>query len=98
MTVRQEGGCLRASIRYQTLATPAGVTICHCRFCQHATGSAYMIEPIFRLEDLCVTKGTLSVYVLRSEGSGRLVRVHFCPTCGTKLCLSLERFPEVCGV
>jgi hypothetical protein len=98
MMVRQEGGCLCGSVRYETLAAPARVTICHCRFCQRATGSAYMIEPIFRLEDLRVTKGTLSVYELRSQGSGRLVRVHFCPTCGTKLYLSFERFPEVCGV
>ena len=87
-----------AAVRYQTLADPLRVTICHCRFCQRATGSAYMVEPIFRLEDLQVTSGSPVVYDLRSAGSGKLVHIHFCQTCGTKLYLTFERFAETCGV
>jgi hypothetical protein len=77
---------------------PLRVTICHCKFCQRATGSAYMVEPIFRLEDLRVTKGSPAVYQLRSAGSDKLVHVHFCRNCGTKLYLTFERFTETCGV
>lgn len=97
MTVHA-GGCLCGDIRYETLADPARVTICHCRFCQRATGSAYMVEPIFRLEDLRITTGTPSVYDLPSAGSGKVVHVHFCRNCGTKLYLSFERFTGSCGV
>ena len=93
-----EGGCLCGAVRYQTLATPIRVTICHCRFCQRATGSAYMVEPIFRLDDLRVTRGSATVFRLHSSGSGKEVGVHFCSACGTKLYLSFERFPETCGV
>ena len=97
MTVH-EGGCLCGRMRYATLADPLRVTICHCRFCQHATGAAYMVEPIFRLEDFRVTQGAPTTFQVRSAGSGKLVTMHFCPVCGTKLYLTFERFTETCGV
>ncbi|HEY8610074.1 MAG TPA: GFA family protein [Roseomonas sp.] len=97
MTIH-EGGCICGAVRYETLAEPLRVTTCHCQFCQRATGSAYMVEPIFRREDLRVTKGSPATYEHRSGGSGKLVHIHFCATCGTKLYLSFERFPTSCGV
>jgi hypothetical protein len=57
-----------------------------------------MVEPIFRLEDLQVTNGSPVVYDIGSAGSGKLVHVHFCQKCGTKLYLTFERFAETCGV
>ncbi|WP_460452351.1 GFA family protein [Alsobacter sp. SYSU BS001988] len=94
----QNGGCLCGGLRYRTISHPLRVTICHCRFCQRATGSAYMVEPIFRLQDLTVNGGEPAVFKTTSQGSGKWVKVHFCPTCGTKLFLSFERFPDVYGV
>ena len=93
-----EGGCLCGAVRYETLADPIRVTICHCRFCQSATGSAYMVEPIFRLEDLRIFKGSAATYQHRSVGSGKKVHVHFCAVCGTKLYLTFERFTDTCGI
>jgi len=93
-----QGGCICGAVRYETLDNPTHVTICHCRFCQRSTGSAYMVEPVFRLEHLRVTRGSAATYQHRSEGSGKMVFVHFCAACGTKLYLGFERFPEVCGV
>lgn len=92
------GGCLCGAVRFETLAEPLRVTFCHCRFCQRATGSAYMVEPIFRLQDLRITKGLPTTYRLPSAGSGKMVDVHFCATCGTKLYLTFERFDGACGV
>ncbi len=94
----QEGGCLCGAIRYAAKAQPVRLTICHCRFCQRATGSAYMVEPIFRKTDFEVISGQPKVYQQRSQGSGKRVDVHFCADCGTKLYLAFERFPDVVGV
>jgi hypothetical protein len=57
-----------------------------------------MVEPIFRLDDLRVTKGAATVYQLVSAGSGKRVNVHFCSNCGTKLWLTFERFTGSCGL
>ena len=95
---RQEGGCLCGKVRYATLAVPGRVTVCHCRFCQRATGSAYMVEPIFTKEDFELVSGSPKTYDQVSEGSGKVVHIHFCGECGTKLWLSFERFPDAVGV
>jgi hypothetical protein len=92
------GECLCGRVRYETIADPLRVTTCHCHFCQRATGSAYMVEPIFRVVDLRVTRGRSSIYDHRSEGSGKLVHIHFCASCGTKLYMTFERFEASCGV
>ncbi|MEQ9329617.1 MAG: GFA family protein [Rhodospirillales bacterium] len=93
-----EGGCLCGRIRYATTAEPSRVTVCHCRFCQKATGSAYMVEPIFGKDDLVLLAGAPKTYEQTSRGSGKIVRAHFCEYCGTKLWLSFERFPDHVGV
>jgi hypothetical protein len=92
------GGCLCGAIRYVTSADPVRVTFCYCKFCQRATGSAYMVEPIFHKTDLEIISGTPVRYSLTSEGSGKRVTVNFCATCGTKLFLDFERFSEIFGV
>lgn len=93
-----EGGCLCGAMRYRTEGEPIRVTICHCRFCQRATGGAYMVEPIFRLGDVNVTRGTLSIYTHTSEGSGKRLYIHSCTGCATKLYVTFERFPDTCGI
>ena len=92
------GGCMCGAVRYETEGPPVRVTVCHCRWCQVATGAGFMIEPIFRLECFRVTKGTLALYHHRSAGSGKMIGVHFCAACDTKIRLTFERFPEICGV
>src|SRR5215831_18948106 len=52
MTVDQMGGCLCGEVRYKALSEPVRVTICHCTFCQRITGSAFLVEPVFRKEDV----------------------------------------------
>jgi hypothetical protein len=92
------GGCVCGAVRYTTATTPMRVTVCHCKFCQRATGSAYMVEPIFARAAFEITAGTPSTYIHISEGSGKRVTIHFCVGCGTKLFLTFERFEGVCGV
>jgi hypothetical protein len=85
-------------VRYQVQGEPIRITICHCHFCQRATGAAYMIEPIFGLDDFTVTHGTPSAYIHTSEGSGKRLFIQFCSGCGTKVYVTFERFPAICGI
>lgn len=96
--MKQEGGCLCGNIRYAVHEKPSRITICHCRFCQKATGSAYMVEPIFAKSAQSLLMGVPKTYNQRSAGSGKMVHIHFCGECGTKLWLSFERFPDVIGI
>lgn len=72
--------------------------MCHCKFCQRATGGAYLVEPVFDAADFTMTKGSPTVYNHVSEGSGKEVHVNFCNKCGTKLFLTFERFEGAVGV
>ena len=57
-----------------------------------------MVEPVFDSQDLAIIDGAAKTYEHLSEGSGKIVYVHFCENCGTKLFLSFERFPDSIGV
>lgn len=93
-----QGGCLCGNLRYEVKDKPSRVTMCHCKFCQKATGGAYLVEPIFDKQDFSMLVGEPKIYTHTSDGSGKLVFIHFCDTCGTKLFLTFERFAEVIGV
>jgi hypothetical protein len=96
--ISQQGGCLCGALRFQARAQPVRLTLCYCRFCQRATGSSHMVEPIFNESDFEVIAGSSTIYSLTSSGSGKQVNVQFCAQCGTKICLTFERFPSVVGV
>lgn len=93
-----EGGCLCGAVRYAVTAEPLHTTICHCTFCQRLTGSAFLVEPIFRAADLVLSGEPPKVYSRLSDGSGKRVDIHFCGRCGTHLHLSFERFPGYLGL
>ena len=93
-----QGGCLCGHLRYETHAGPARIVYCHCRFCQRATGSAYLVELIFPRTAFRLVQGTPTAYTLTSAGSGKQVKVNFCATCGTKIFLELERVPADIGL
>jgi hypothetical protein len=57
-----------------------------------------MVEPIFRRTSFEIISGIPATYTLASAGSGKRVTINFCATCGTKLFLDLDRFPEIFGV
>jgi len=97
MTTAQ-GGCLCGKLRYEVQKQPLRTTICHCKFCQRATGGAYLVEPVFESADFTVIRGKAKRYTHVSEGSGKEVHIHFCDNCGTKLFLELERFEGLVGV
>jgi hypothetical protein len=94
----QSGGCLCGKVRYLVTSEPTHVTICHCKFCQRATGAAYLVEPIFKRSSFEITTGVPKVYSAVSAGSGNRVDAHFCADCGTKLYLGFEKAAELVGI
>jgi hypothetical protein len=98
MSAVHEGGCLCGDVRYRALARPVRVTVCHCTFCQRLTGSAFLVEPIFKKADIAFYGAAPKTYAHRSDSSHKRVTVNFCDRCGTTICLDLERFPEILGV
>jgi hypothetical protein len=98
MTAVHEGGCLCADIRYRTLSEPVRVTICHCTFCQKLTGAAFLVEPIFKKQEVVFSGTAPRRYVHCSDTSKKEVGINFCSRCGTTLFLDFERFPDILGL
>lgn len=95
---RHEGGCLCGAVRYDTRGAPLRVTVCHCRYCQRATGAGFMINANFEQAAHQPTRGEPQVHNHRSEGSGKVIHIHFCAVCGTKLYMTFDRAPGYVGV
>jgi hypothetical protein len=85
-------------IRFMTTADPIWTMVCHCTFCQKLTGSAFLVEPMFRRDTVVISGTAPKKYDHRSDGSGMRVSLNFCGTCSTTLYLELERFPQVLGL
>ncbi len=95
MTQTHCGGCLCGDVRFVVAGRPLQVSVCHCRMCQRATGSAFSVEPIFLKERVEFSGQPLSYYSHRSVDHGRMVHFSFCRRCGNRIGLTLERFPAV---
>ena len=95
MTEGLEGGCLCGKVRFRTTQAPLRTIACHCTFCQRVTGSAYYAESMFAMNAVVLNAGALSSYEHTSDGSKKKVFVHFCPSCGTTIGLTFERWPDV---
>jgi hypothetical protein len=98
MSTIHEGGCLCRAVRYETTGAPRQTTVCHCTFCQKLTGSAFLVESIFRRDRVVVSDTAPTTYEHRSDGSDKRVTVCFCATCGTTVCLAFERFADFLGI
>ncbi len=98
MTEVHEGGCLCGSVRYRTIGAPLMATICHCKFCQRRTGSAFSEPVFFRTDQIEFSGLPLTTYEHRSDESGRWLCMEFCPRCGTTLSWLAERRPGTRGI
>jgi hypothetical protein len=89
------GGCLCGTIRFRTAGPPVKVAVCHCPLCQRTSGSAFTVELIFLRTVVSFEGAAPGTYTYRSPDHGRLLHYTFCPTCGTRLGVTLERFPNL---
>ncbi|MCJ8324488.1 MAG: GFA family protein [Rhizobiales bacterium] len=97
MTIAK-GGCLCGKLRYAVKGQPQRLTYCYCKYCQRATGGGNLVSPVFDSANVEITHGKAKIYEHRSEGSGKLMYVHFCDQCGTKILHTYERFADVTGL
>ena len=86
------GGCLCGAVRYRTSLDPARTVVCHCRFCQRLSGSAFAIWSTYLGKDVEVEGATQS-YQHRSDESGRWIKLNFCGRCGTAVTSTYEKGP-----
>ena len=57
ITLPITGGCYCGNIRYESTAPPLMMIKCHCRDCQHITGSPYAPAVVFPAAAFTLTKG-----------------------------------------
>lgn len=98
MSDELHGGCLCGSVRFHATQPPLRTFACHCTFCQRVTGSSYFAESMYPKEAVMFNAGPLSTYEHLSDTSHKKIYVHFCPTCGTTVSLTFERWPDMRGI
>lgn len=91
------GGCLCGAARYRTHGQPVKSVLCHCRYCQARTGSAFGLAIYFKTEQVKHLTGKLKSYPFQTE-SGRIFTTRFCPICGTSLFWNTAAGPDLTGV
>ncbi|MES2786216.1 MAG: GFA family protein [Pseudomonadota bacterium] len=98
MTTVLQGGCLCGNVRFKANGAPLRTIACHCTFCQKLTGSSFYAESIFERGAVQFNDGERRQFDHRSDGSGKQVHVQFCPTCGTTVGLTFERWPDMMAI
>jgi hypothetical protein len=87
------GGCLCGRVRYTVTGEPAFSGLCHCRNCQHYTGSAFEALIAFPAASVSV-QGELKTYDDTGD-SGQPVHRRFCPNCGSGVVNEVDVLPGV---
>ena len=97
MEVVREGGCLCGEARYLVSGYPGPRGVCHCRYCQLRTGSAFAVLAYFKPENFSLKSGQLTHYGFTSE-SGKQWDINFCSKCGTTVYYQLEAWGDLIGI
>jgi len=61
---KHSGGCACGKVRYHSIGKPVRTGLCHCRYCQLRTGTAFGISVYFKKENLIIESGNLKKYHL----------------------------------
>ena len=91
---KYEGGCLCGKVRLELNDEPELAYGCHCRFCQRATGTAFRSGMRYRKENVSLNNAELNTYIYTSPERRRSLNVHFCPSFGTAVAVTTDRFPQ----
>ena len=94
---KHSGGCGCGGVRYETTGNPVRAGICHCRYCQTRTGSAFGISVYFEENQISLINGKLTEYNFKNS-SGRSFKNKFCKICGTTVFWEVELRKGLIGV
>ena len=96
--MKHTGGCLCGEVRFEVEGKPSLVGLCHCRYCQLRTGSAFGISVYFPITSVNVISGDFDKYSYDTASGGK-VEVERCKTCGSSLFwkLKLEKLKGLKG-
>ena len=83
-TEPHDGGCLCGKSRFRVEGRPVRVGICHCRYCQLRTGSAFSVSVYFARERVTRLSGTMQHFSQVSQ-SGNVRDIERCAECGTSI-------------
>ena len=87
------GGCLCGAVRYRCSEPPISMGVCQCERCQRQSGSAFLIATVFAAGAVELD-GELQAYSVADEAGQTLSR-YFCPTCGSAVMITLDRYPQI---
>ena len=93
---KHSGGCACGQVRYHTIGQPVKTGLCHCRYCQLRTGTAFGISVYFKKENLKIESGDLKKYTFTTE-NGNTFETNFCTNCGTSLFWTLSHMKDLMG-
>lgn len=80
-----------------TFSKPSELTaLCHCLACQRRTGAPFSANAFYAIDDVKISG--ISKEYIRTGDSGRKVRMHFCPTCGSTVFWRPDASPSRVGV
>ena len=86
-----EGGCACGGVRYRIAARPYDTGWCHCRLCQHMSGSGGLVFTTVALGDFAFTEGAGRVGRFASTAFGER---SFCRDCGSPLTMHVGHQPD----
>ncbi|PWG63967.1 GFA family protein [Spiribacter halobius] len=86
------GGCLCGGVRYELDAPIEGISLCHCRQCRKASGSAFVAVAVVNTAALRITAGEGLLTAYRATPGKQRV---FCSRCGSPFFSARDGQPEV---
>lgn len=95
MSQHESGQCVCGNVSYTVFGEPKRVTICHCKWCQRRTGSAFGVEVVFDIGQININDESVTCYRHISDESGRWLDQHFCCKCGSNIGFTLEAVPGI---
>ena len=99
MPQTHDGGCLCGAVRYSTVGKPVGSAVCHCRYCQLSTGTAFGISVFFKKDQVTFNEGACRRDSFETE-SGNTITTFRCEECGTLVSVrpSLKKLKNLVGI
>ena len=68
---KHSGGCACGKVRYHSIGKPVRTGLCHCRYCQLRTGTAFGISVYFNIDKVKIEPGELKKYSFTTENGNK---------------------------